>query len=101
MVGVNATVGKKFLDCDANGHSATPYSDDNGGPTIIIAIWRGGVPIGIAVQEFLAYCGIDTDHIAIRTSSYGAGIDQRLSGIRVHGLNYLIKNVTAVTFLIR
>ena len=31
MVGVNATVGKKFLDCDANGHSATPYSDDNGG----------------------------------------------------------------------
>ena len=64
-------------------------------PTIIIAIWRGGVPIGIAVQEFLAYCGIETDHIAIRTSSYGAGIDQRLSGIRVHGLNYLIKNVTA------
>ena len=62
-------------------------------PTIIIAIWRGGVPIGIAVQEFLAYCGIDTDHIAIRTSSYGAGIDQRLSGIRVHGLNYLIKKL--------
>lgn len=23
-------------------------------PTMIIAIWRGGVPIGIAVQEFLA-----------------------------------------------
>ena len=64
-------------------------------PTMIIAIWRGGVPIGIAVQEFLAYCGIETDHIAIRTSSYDAGIDQRLGGIRVHGLNYLIKNVTA------
>ena len=64
-------------------------------PTMIIAIWRGGVPIGIAVQEFLAYCGIETDHIAIRTSSYDAGIDQRLDGIRVHGLNYLIKNVTA------
>ena len=63
-------------------------------PTIIIAIWRGGAPIGIAVQEFLAYCGVETDHIAIRTSSY-AGIDQRLDGIRVHGLNYLIKNVTA------
>ena len=64
-------------------------------PTIIIAIWRGGVPIGIAVQEFLAFCGIETDHIAIRTSSYAAEIDQRLGGIRVHGLNYLIKNVTA------
>ena len=63
-------------------------------PTMIIAIWRGGVPIGIAVQEFLAYCGIETDHIAIRTSSYDACIDQRLDGIRVHGLNYVIKNVT-------
>ena len=63
-------------------------------PTMIIAIWRGGVPIGIAVQEFLAFCGIETDHIAIRTSSYAADIDQRLGGIRVHGLNYLIKNVT-------
>ena len=64
-------------------------------PTMIIAIWRGGVPIGIAVQEFLAFCGIETDHIAIRTSSYAADIDQRLGGIRVRGLNYLIKNVTA------
>ncbi len=64
-------------------------------PTVIIAIWRGGVPIGIAVQEFLAYCGIQTDHIAIRTSSYGTGIDEKLDGIRVHGLNYLVKNVTA------
>ena len=64
-------------------------------PTVIIAIWRGGVPIGIAVQEFLAYCGIETDHIAIRTSSYGTGIDERLDGIRVHGLNYLVKTVTA------
>ena len=64
-------------------------------PTMIIAIWRGGVPIGIAVQEFLAFCDVETDHIAIRTSSYDAGIDQRLGGIRVHGLNYLVKNVTA------
>ena len=58
-------------------------------PTMIIAIWRGGVPIGIAVQEFLAFCGIETDHIAIRTSSYAADIDQRLGGIRVHGLSRL------------
>jgi hypoxanthine phosphoribosyltransferase len=64
-------------------------------PTMIIAVWRGGVPTGIAVPEFLACCGIETDHIAIRTSSYDFGIDQRLGEIRVHGLNYLIKNVTA------
>ncbi|MEK9654595.1 MAG: phosphoribosyltransferase family protein [Halieaceae bacterium] len=64
-------------------------------PSMIIAIWRGGVPIGIAVQEFFAFSGVETDHIAIRTSSYDAGIDLRLSGVRVHGLNYLIKRVRA------
>ena len=60
-------------------------------PTIIIAIWRGGTPMGTAVQELLAYHGIDTDHIAIRTSSY-SGIDGRSNNIRVHGMNYLVKN---------
>ncbi len=60
-------------------------------PTIIIAIWRGGTPIGIAVQELMAWYGIETDHIAIRTSSY-SGIDGRSEEIRIHGLNYLVKN---------
>lgn len=62
-------------------------------PSIMIAIWRGGTPVGIAVQEILSYFGIDTDHIAIRTSAYGAGIDDRRSAIRIHGLNYLIKRI--------
>lgn len=62
-------------------------------PSIMIAIWRGGTPVGIAVQEILSYVGIDTDHIAIRTSAYGAGIDDRRSAIRIHGLNYLIKRI--------
>jgi len=60
-------------------------------PTMIIAIWRGGTPVGMAVQEILAYCGIDADHIAIRTSSY-EGVDQRGS-VAVHGLNYIIKKI--------
>lgn len=62
-------------------------------PSIIIAIWRGGAPVGIAVQEMLAYFGIETDHIAIRTSSYGTGIDDRGASIRIHGMNYLIKRI--------
>ena len=61
-------------------------------PTIMIAIWRGGTPMGIAIQELLAYQGIDTDHIAIRTSSY-SGIDGRDSEIAIHGMNYLVKTV--------
>jgi len=57
----------------------------------MIAIWRGGVPMGIAIQELLAWYGIDTDHIAIRTSSY-SGIDGQSHEIRIHGMNYLVKN---------
>ena len=61
-------------------------------PSFMIAIWRGGAPIGIAVQEFLKYRGIESDHIAIRTSSYH-GIDDQASQVQVHGLNYLAKTV--------
>jgi len=60
-------------------------------PTLIIAIWRGGTPVGMAVQEVLAYCGIKSDHIAIRTSSY-VGVDDR-GAVAVHGLNYIIKKI--------
>lgn len=62
-------------------------------PTFIVALWRGGAPIGIAVQEFLSFHGIETDNIAIRTSSYAAGIDQQSREIKIHDLNYLIKNL--------
>ena len=61
-------------------------------PTLIIAIWRGGAPVGMAVQEVLSYCGVESDHIAIRTSSY-RGVDQR-GEVAVHGLNYIIKKIS-------
>ena len=63
-------------------------------PHFIVGVWRGGAPVGIAVQEYLDYRGIETDHIAIRTSSY-YGIDQQDKIVRVHGLNYIIDHVNA------
>ena len=60
-------------------------------PTMIIAIWRGGTPVGMAVQEVLSYCGVASDHIAIRTSSY-VDVDKR-GAVAVHGLNYIIKKI--------
>ncbi|KZZ41820.1 MAG: hypoxanthine phosphoribosyltransferase [Saccharospirillaceae bacterium] len=62
-------------------------------PTFMIAVWRGGAPMGIAVQEYLAYHGIETDNISIRTASYAAGIDQQAKTVQVFGLNYLVKNI--------
>ena len=63
-------------------------------PNYIIGIWRGGTPVGIAVQELLDYFGIETDHIAIRTSSY-TGIGEQDKEVRVHGLGYLVQNLNA------
>lgn len=63
-------------------------------PNFIVGVWRGGSPVGIAVQELLDYFGIKSDHISIRTSSY-RGIDQRDSDVRVHGLNYVMKNINS------
>ena len=58
-------------------------------PTHLVGIWRGGAPVGIAVQELLAYNGIEADHISIRTASY-TGIDQQEKEVRVYALGYLI-----------
>jgi|TARA_Y100000310_G_scaffold168576_1_gene168628 hypothetical protein len=61
-------------------------------PDFIVGIWRGGTPVGIAVQELLDYAGIPTDHIAIRTSYY-TGIESTQSKVQVHGLGYLIRKL--------
>ena len=63
-------------------------------PTFLVAVWRGGAPIGITVQEVLEYHGIHADHIAIRTSSY-SGIDQQSKTVRVHALDYLVSRLSA------
>ena len=66
-------------------------------PDFLVGLWRGGSAVGIAVQEGLEYFGVETDHIAIRTSYTGArGYTQMISegaNIRVHGLQYLLENL--------
>ncbi len=68
-------------------------------PDFIVGVWRGGSTVGIYVQECLQYLGIETDHIAIRTSY--RGMDDYLqklqqgSEIRAHGLQYLFENMNA------
>ncbi len=61
-------------------------------PDFIVGVWRGGTPVGIAVQEVLEYLGSPSDHIAIRTSSY-YGIGKQNKEVKVHGLDYIIQNI--------
>lgn len=70
---------------------ANQILEDGFKPNFIVGIWRGGAPIGIAVQEYFEYKGISTDHIAVRTSSY-TGIKEQSREIKVHGLHYLIEH---------
>ena len=68
-------------------------------PDFLVGLWRGGSSVGIAVQEGLEYFGIKTDHIAIRTSYSGADryseMVSKAEQIRVHGLQYLLENLSA------
>ncbi len=61
-------------------------------PDIIAGVWRGGAPIGIAVQELLHYLGVNSDHIAIRSASY-TGIGERNREVSVYGLEYIVERI--------
>ena len=61
-------------------------------PNYIVGVWRGGAPIGIAVQELFDVLGVESDHIAIRTSYYSS-LGERNNSVQVYGLSYLIKKL--------
>lgn len=68
-------------------------------PDFLVGLWRGGSAVGIAVQEGLEHFGVKTDHIAIRTSYSGAHryseMVSKADQIRVHGLQYLLENLSS------
>jgi hypothetical protein len=68
-------------------------------PTFIVGLWRGGSAVGLVVQECLATLGIETDHIALRTSYQGREHYERMAAekapLRVHGKQYLLENLNA------
>lgn len=63
-------------------------------PSYIVGVWRGGTPVGIAVQEVFEFYGFETDHFAIRTSSYGGGTTPD-KNVKVMGLQHLIDTINA------
>ena len=57
-------------------------------PNLLIGIWRGGTPPGIAIHEFLTLKGLDLAHTVIKVQSY-KGIEQR-GEIYIQGLNNVL-----------
>ncbi|MEM7563858.1 MAG: phosphoribosyltransferase [Pseudomonadota bacterium] len=78
---------------------AVQIHDSGFRPDFIVGLWRGGSTVGIYVQECLQYLGVETDHIAIRTSYQGRDDYFRRiregETVRAHGLQYLFENLNA------
>ena len=63
-------------------------------PDLIVAIWRGGAPVAIAVHELFEYFEYHCDHIAIRTALY-EGIEKQAAEVKVQGLSYVTDTIAA------
>ena len=95
---------KRFIDeedliCDSFRLGVRIF-DDGFRPTFLVGLWRGGSSVGIYVQECLQYLGVETDHIAVRTSYTGQADYQQMvenpeDNIRVHGTQYLLETLNA------
>jgi len=88
-------VSKKYISPD-NLHEysvqlAKSVLKDDFKPTWIIALWRGGCFPGSIVQGYLRHYGINSDHIAIRTSSYDTEGNQHI--VKIYGLSYIVENI--------
>jgi len=60
-------------------------------PDHIVAIWRGGAPVGVAVHEFMKVKGAKMSHIAIKAQSYVKF--EQTGRVEIIGLDNLTKSV--------
>jgi uncharacterized protein len=68
-------------------------------PGLLLAVWRGGTPVAIAIQELLSYHNLEHHHYAIRTRHY-RGIDDRHDRVLVEGLEYALATAGAVNTIL-
>ena len=45
-------------------------------PSVLLSVWRGGVPVGLAIDEYLSIRGIAVSHRVVQAQSY-QGIERR------------------------
>ena len=98
MATAQPVIEKVFLSADDllsdSFELAARIVEDRFTPDVIVGVWRGGTPVGIAVQEVYEYLGLSCDHISIRTASY-SGIARQEKNVRVLGINYLVETLNA------
>lgn len=65
-------------------------------PDELIALWRGGAPVGVAVHEFLYFKGWRPNHHAIKCGSY-TGIGTRNKRVAFDGANEIFGTIKPET----
>ncbi len=61
-------------------------------PDVIIALWRGGTPVGIAVHEFFHYKGCNCYNTVVKTVSY-TGIGKSAPPV-IENIDYVMAKLT-------
>lgn len=62
-------------------------------PTVVIALWRGGTPIGVVITEFFSYKGEKIEkHFPIKTEGYDH--DKKRPSVKVFGLECIADEIT-------
>ena len=49
-------------------------------PDVLVALWRGGAPVGVAVHEFLKVAGWNVRHVPVKCASY-TGIGENAGAV--------------------
>ncbi len=86
-----------FLHVDANDLLVDAFRlgrkvyEDGFRPKHVISIWRGGTPIGLAVDAYFRFQGVYTHHTSMATTSY-VGIGEQ-ADVVVKGLEHLVRSV--------
>jgi len=74
-------------------HLAKLIFKSNFKPTFLIALWRGGAPIGMVVDEyFTCKQSYIQNHIAVRVSAYNH--DELKDKVKVFNLDYVVQHLT-------
>lgn len=68
-------------------------------PELMVALWRGGAPVGVYMHEYFKRKGMTVDHIPIRTSSY-VHLGEQSVKVRIQSLHYIIKHANKDTHLL-
>lgn len=75
---------------------ARKVRDSGWRPDVLLALWRGGAEVGVAVHEYLKAQGISVRHMPIKCSSY-TGIGESSTEVKFEHADSVLEHLTPGT----